>query len=271
MLFGVLGERWRGRRKWARNYFNDAWIELPERYRLRPGRVPKTTGSAERVSVVIPVRDGERYLGAAIESVLAQGHDPHEIIVVDDGSTDGSAAVGRAFGAPVIVVSQPAEGVSAAVNRGRRRRQGSCSRSSTPTTSGRPASSNARSRSWESGRISAPSSDMRSTSPTTARQCADRISARLHAGHDADPPRRVRGRGTRSRSNGGSGSSSSGTRARWIGACVADAPGGRAAAARPRLEHRRQASRRSRRVHADAQVGSRPSPRRTGPRLDFGA
>ncbi len=80
--------------------------------------MPRTTGSAERVSVVIPVRDGERYLGAAIESVLAQSHAPHEVVVVDDGSTDGSAAVGRAFGAPVIVVSQPAEGVSAAVNRG---------------------------------------------------------------------------------------------------------------------------------------------------------
>ncbi len=37
VLFGVLGERWRGRRKWERNYFNDAWVELPERYRLEAG------------------------------------------------------------------------------------------------------------------------------------------------------------------------------------------------------------------------------------------
>ena len=68
--------------------------------------------------MVIPVRDGERHLAAAIESVLAQSHAPYEVVVVDDGSTDGSVGVGRAFEAPVIVVSQPAEGVSAAVNRG---------------------------------------------------------------------------------------------------------------------------------------------------------
>ena len=37
VLFGVLGERWRGRRNWERNYFNDAWVELPERCRPAVG------------------------------------------------------------------------------------------------------------------------------------------------------------------------------------------------------------------------------------------
>lgn len=36
VLFGVLGERWRGRSSWRRRYFNDAWIELPRRYRPDP-------------------------------------------------------------------------------------------------------------------------------------------------------------------------------------------------------------------------------------------
>ena len=47
------------------------------------------------VSVVMPVHDGERFLGEAIDSVLAQTYDPIEVIVVDDGSTDASAAIAR--------------------------------------------------------------------------------------------------------------------------------------------------------------------------------
>ncbi len=51
----------------------------------------------ELVSIIIPVYNGERYLGAAIESVLAQDYRPIEVIVVDDGSTDGSDAVAKQF------------------------------------------------------------------------------------------------------------------------------------------------------------------------------
>lgn len=65
---------------------------------------------------MIPVRDGERYLGAAIESALAQR--PAEVIVVDDGSGDGSAGLANSFGEPVHVVSQPPRGIAAARNRG---------------------------------------------------------------------------------------------------------------------------------------------------------
>ena len=48
------------------------------------------------VSVVMPVYQGERYLAEALDSALAQGYEPLEIIVVDDGSTDASAAIARA-------------------------------------------------------------------------------------------------------------------------------------------------------------------------------
>jgi glycosyltransferase involved in cell wall biosynthesis len=71
-----------------------------------------------RVSVVLPVRNGERYLGPAIESVLAQSEPPEELIVVDDGSTDGSGDLARSFGAPVRVIGQPPTGGAAATNRG---------------------------------------------------------------------------------------------------------------------------------------------------------
>lgn len=47
---------------------------------------------------MIPVFNGERYLRAAIESALAQTHPAAEIIVMDDGSTDGTATVAHSFG-----------------------------------------------------------------------------------------------------------------------------------------------------------------------------
>ena len=71
------------------------------------------------ISVVIPVHNGERYLAEAIESVLDQAsRHALEIVVVDDGSTDGSARIAASFGPPVQVVSQPNSGPSAARNAG---------------------------------------------------------------------------------------------------------------------------------------------------------
>ncbi len=68
------------------------------------------------VSVIIPVYNGENYLAKAIESVLAQTYSPHEIIVIDDGSTDSSAEIARRF--PVRLITRPNGGISAARNSG---------------------------------------------------------------------------------------------------------------------------------------------------------
>jgi len=73
---------------------------------------------ASGVSVIVPVRDGERYLAEALGSILAQTHAPAEVIVVDDGSTDDTAGVAAGFGAPVRLVEQAPAGVSAAMNHG---------------------------------------------------------------------------------------------------------------------------------------------------------
>ena len=70
------------------------------------------------VSVVIPVYNYERYLAEAINSVLAQTYRPIEVIVVDDGSTDGSAQVAKRFADSVRYCFQANSGTSAARNRG---------------------------------------------------------------------------------------------------------------------------------------------------------
>lgn len=76
------------------------------------------------VSVVIPVYNGEAFLAEAIESVLRQDPRPMEIIVVDDGSTDGTAQIAANFIEHVKYVYQPNSGPPAARNRGLKMVQG---------------------------------------------------------------------------------------------------------------------------------------------------
>lgn len=75
-------------------------------------------GPRPSVSVVIPCFNGEPYLGEALASARAQTLPVAEILVIDDGSTDGSAALAASFGAPVQVVRQRNQGESVARNRG---------------------------------------------------------------------------------------------------------------------------------------------------------
>ena len=63
-----------------------------------PGGGPRPApGGGPAVSVVLPVRDGERTLGAALESLRAQTFADFEVLVVDDGSRDGSGGIARAW------------------------------------------------------------------------------------------------------------------------------------------------------------------------------
>jgi len=78
-----------------------------------------TTASAPAVSIVMPLYNKAAQVGEAIASVLAQTANDWELIVVDDGSIDGGAALVRALDDPRIrVVTQVNAGVSAARNRG---------------------------------------------------------------------------------------------------------------------------------------------------------
>ena len=70
------------------------------------------------VSCVIAVFNGDRYLHDAIDSLLSQTYPRIETIVVNDGSTDGTADVVRRYGDRVRVLHQDNHGVSIARNRG---------------------------------------------------------------------------------------------------------------------------------------------------------
>jgi len=77
-----------------------------------------------RVSVVIPSYNCARFLRETLESVFAQTCPDVEIIVVDDGSTDGSKELLERFADRVRVIHQENQGVSAARNRGIRESRG---------------------------------------------------------------------------------------------------------------------------------------------------
>jgi glycosyltransferase involved in cell wall biosynthesis len=70
------------------------------------------------ISVVIPAFNAAAFLGQAIDSVLAQSVGEIEVIVVDDGSTDGTAAIARSYDSEVHYVYQTNRGMAGARNRG---------------------------------------------------------------------------------------------------------------------------------------------------------
>jgi len=71
------------------------------------------------VSVIIPCFNAQRFIAATLRSVVAQTYRPLEIIVVDDGSTDGSASVMRSLAIPELeIISQANRGQTAALNVG---------------------------------------------------------------------------------------------------------------------------------------------------------
>lgn len=77
--------------------------------------------SKDKVSVIVPVYNAEKYIDATIESILTQTHKNLELIIVDDGSTDSSASLCRDWQKKdnrVRYICQKNAGVSAARNNG---------------------------------------------------------------------------------------------------------------------------------------------------------
>jgi glycosyltransferase involved in cell wall biosynthesis len=71
-----------------------------------------------RISVIIPLYNARLYIAAAVESILRQSLPAAEIIVVDDGSTDGGADLLEGHGPAVRVIPQEQSGSATAINRG---------------------------------------------------------------------------------------------------------------------------------------------------------
>src|SRR5205807_3545794 len=78
----------------------------------RPSEEPQVTTST--VSVVMTAWNAERFLEEAVRSVLAQTRLPAEIVLVDDGSTDGTAALAKSLDERVHVVRRTRGGSGAA-------------------------------------------------------------------------------------------------------------------------------------------------------------
>lgn len=77
------------------------------------------------VSILIPCYNADRWIAETLTSALAQTWQNKEIIVVDDGSKDGSLAVARSFESSIVkVISQENRGASAARNRALKEAQG---------------------------------------------------------------------------------------------------------------------------------------------------
>ena len=72
--------------------------------------------SRPSISCIVPVYNGERFLGEALDSILAQTRPPDEIIVMDDGSTDGTAKVAHRYGSAIRYLRQENAGPAAARN-----------------------------------------------------------------------------------------------------------------------------------------------------------
>ena len=100
-----------------------------------PAAQPETTTKPEQtivshhmmpasplITIILPVYNGEAFLAEAIESVLQQPYRPVEIVVVNDGSTDGTAAIVQHYvdneRAPIVHHRQPNQGLPASLNRG---------------------------------------------------------------------------------------------------------------------------------------------------------
>jgi len=77
-----------------------------------------------RLSVILPVYNGARFLRAAVESIRRQRYEPLETIVVDDGSTDETREVATSFASEVSYVHQANAGPAAARNTGLHRALG---------------------------------------------------------------------------------------------------------------------------------------------------
>lgn len=86
--------------------------------------IMETKKNNPKVSIIIPVYNGSNYIQKAIDSALAQTYDNMEVIVVNDGSTDNTSQIVKAYGGKVRYYEKENGGVSTALNLGIKKMSG---------------------------------------------------------------------------------------------------------------------------------------------------
>lgn len=76
------------------------------------------TKLTDKVSVIVPVYNGERYIKEALDSALNQSVKPFEVLVIDDGSTDTTAVIAKQYGERIRYIRRNNGGAAAARNDG---------------------------------------------------------------------------------------------------------------------------------------------------------
>lgn len=80
--------------------------------------VDNTGLNSDKVSVIIPVYNSQKFLAKSIESVLNQTYKNIEILAIDDGSTDDSLQILKKFENKIVIISQENKGLAGALNTG---------------------------------------------------------------------------------------------------------------------------------------------------------
>ena len=81
-------------------------------------------GPVPMISIIVPCYNASSTLRTTVDSILAQSYPEKEVIIIDDGSMDGSAEIIKSYGNAVTARSQPNLGASAARNHGSRLARG---------------------------------------------------------------------------------------------------------------------------------------------------
>lgn len=103
------------------HHYDASWVGSKEREHIDKLEASSKDIAArfpDLISIIIPVYNGEDYLGQAIESAVSQTYKNLEVIVVDDGSSDRTEEIARAYGPRIRYIRKPNGGVSSALNLG---------------------------------------------------------------------------------------------------------------------------------------------------------